>query len=109
VTGPTATLDRALAAASASVRLLAAVTPDNAAEERARLVVAARRGAPAVPSWRYAPPHDELRRTTAWLRDVRPHAALYLYNMQCLYTGEASRRDCWDGIWGLRFKGLSFR
>lgn len=46
-----------------AVRLLAAATPTNAVAERARLIAAAERDRPLVPTWTYAPP----RRT-----DVRP-------------------------------------
>ena len=45
--------DAWLGLASRSVRILAAATPENLIEERARLTVALTRGARAVPAWHY--------------------------------------------------------
>lgn len=56
-------IERLLVQATRDVQLLAALTPTNAAEERARLVLALRAGRAARPAWRYAPvAHDGLRR-----------------------------------------------
>ncbi len=52
-------LDASIAHAASRVRLLAAVTPVNAVEERRRLISAANAGAPLVPRWQYASPKDD--------------------------------------------------
>jgi hypothetical protein len=48
--------DRALALASSEIKLIRAVTPENAAAEVARLERAFERGAPTLPRFRYEPP-----------------------------------------------------
>jgi len=59
-----AAFDRALGRAAHEVRLLAAVTPDNALEEQARLARELERGRPPSPCYEYAPvTRRELRRT----------------------------------------------
>jgi hypothetical protein len=55
-----APIDRALAQAAREVRLLGAVTPLDAAKERARLAAAAEAGGAIVPRWSY-PPQDRRR------------------------------------------------
>lgn len=52
-------LDALLTRAACGVRLLAAVTPTNAVDERRRLILAARAGAPLEPRWEYARPKDD--------------------------------------------------
>jgi hypothetical protein len=63
-------LDRGLGALAASIRLLAALTPSNAAEERERLVRELERGERAMPRWTYGPPDPALDEVGGWLRDV---------------------------------------
>lgn len=56
-------IERLVAHAAGEVRLLAALTPLNAPQERARLTADLRAGRPLVPRWTYAPrDHEGLRR-----------------------------------------------
>lgn len=60
------TIERLLSHAARHVQLLAALTPREAASERARLADELRAGRPLHPRWSYAPAsHDELRRALA--------------------------------------------
>jgi hypothetical protein len=82
-------LDRALARAAREVRLLAAMTPQNLLEQRARLARDLGRGVPATPRFSYArADHTELRRALdAMARRVRrvvepPLAEVYLARIE---------------------------
>jgi hypothetical protein len=79
-----ASLERALAQAAREVRLLAAVTPVNLAEERERLARELGRGRPPIPRYVYAPAQrTELRRLLAALServdDVAPASLARAY------------------------------
>src|SRR5258708_686460 len=56
-------VERPVAHAASEVRLLAALSPRNAAEERARLTSDLRAGRAPIPRWTYTPrDHGSLRR-----------------------------------------------
>jgi hypothetical protein len=75
--------DRAIAMACAEVKLIRAVTPENADQEIARLEQSFERGVPAMPAFRYEP--CELRaelplaleRLTEFLHGISPLARIY--------------------------------
>jgi hypothetical protein len=74
-----------LGRAASEVRILSALTPCDARNERARLTGELRAGRRAVPQWTYARrPHDDLRRALDWAQgvlersDLTPLEGLYL-------------------------------
>jgi hypothetical protein len=63
--------------AAREVRILSALTPQDARHERIRLIGELRAGRRATPRWTYEPrPHEELRRALDWARGVLERSEL---------------------------------